>query len=231
MSELPELQIGQKTIIGWNDSLNALQDRIGKDVIIRIIKPKYGTPKYTVELFKMSDSTYVENYEFLLSFITPCSDYRNMRTEWEKQGTTEWAKQLAKCQDTSDKPESLYLLQEREEARRLLLVHIRDKNEDTSKWKSSEQALDALLTCVKYDMANALHVMKIDRDDPECPRGFLWCTAEKLKNINIYWKNKKMERPAITHKYLKYASKFNPSKEYMENLNDLLKTKIPEWLL
>ncbi len=158
-----------------------------------------------------TDNNYRENYLILKG------DFKN------EDSPVVWARELAKAID--DGRELDTRSEEIEEARRLLLLHIKN-GVDQNNW-SKEEALEALILCVKYDRANALNVMKISQYDPHCPRGFVWVSEENLNKPDV--QKTGMTRCSITSKYRKFAEKFGASDEYKRELNSLLETAYPNW--
>ena len=148
----------------------------------------------------------------------------------DESSPVNWAREGASAIDDGFEPSKEY--HTIEHARFHLLVHIK-QGTDQSEW-TKEEALEALLLCVKYDRANALHLMKTVRDDPHCPRGFPWVTEENLIQVQnhpkLIEKGLNMARCSITSKYLKFAQKFEADDKYLKELNELLETTYPEWV-
>jgi hypothetical protein len=88
-----------------------------------------------------------------------------------------------------------------------------------------------LLVLIHLDRANALYNMKVNRDDPNCPNGFIWCTEESLKKnkfdeMIVY--NGVAQRSSITSHYLKYALLNEMDAVTFSMICELLDTEIPE---
>ena len=158
-------------------------------------------------------------------------NYLVLRDYLEKHASAEhWAKSRAAQQDEGKDVDPL--LEKVEAARAALLIYIRDQYVagQEEEWLSDEQALDALMTCVVIDRANALYLMKINRDEPDCPRGFPWVCNEDLKKVaHVNFKGKAMTRSSITRKYRMFAEAHRASGGYMEGLNAMLQLTLPEW--
>jgi len=82
-----------------------------------------------------------------------------------------------------------------------------------------------------------LYLMKIDRNDPKCPRGILWTTKDELpKYAEVKW-NGIPATNAITKKYRVYltAHKIGNRRLHLESftasatLDCLLFTVVPFW--
>ncbi len=153
----------------------------------------------------------------------------------------EWARKKAQLLD-DENPSTLPELEEIENARRCLLKYIRNEYQpgQEEEWKDRKQALDALIFCIQFDKANALHLMKIVRDDPDCPRGMPWCTVEDFDSVK-----EKMEAlpgyqelckrhnnqvsfcNTITKKYREFAEAHHADDVFMVLLDELLKPELP----
>lgn len=160
-------------------------------------------------------------YEVLKEHIVDPNSY-------EADCATSWAKDRAHQQDNA-LPEQVELEQV-EDARSYLLHYIRDTyTPGEAEYWDNKAALDALRLCIIVDRANALYLMKLDRNDPECPRGFPWVERDKL-TPEMKWKDTQMTRPSITHKYRAFAEAHGADEAYLTELNELLKTQLPGWM-
>lgn len=161
--------------------------------------------------------SYTENYVVLRDYLL------NATAE-------HWAKSRASQQDENKEVDPV--LEAVEVARAQLLRYIRDEympGKDET-WLSNDQALDALMTCVQVDRANALYLMKINREEPDCPRGFPWVSNEDLeKAAHVNFKGKSMTRSSITRKYRIFAEAHQASEAYMTELNEQLQLALPTW--
>jgi hypothetical protein len=163
------------------------------------------------------------------------SNYEVLRKAYENDSSpVNWATIRAQRQDEGIA--TLDCLEKIEHARWELLKYIRDSpaEEEWASvcWASSEEALNMLMLCVKFDRANALHLMKLAHKDLECPRGFPWVDYENLDKLpaNVEWKGTKMTRSSITKKYREFARHFEADEAFMIELDKLLQMELPTWL-
>lgn len=75
--------------------------------------------------------------------------------------------------------------------------------------------------------------MKLDRDDPDYPRGMAWVTKEDLPKVQgvVEWKGKGMTRCTITRKYVEFAKRFGADSTYLEQLDKKLELVLPKWAI
>ena len=139
-----------------------------------------------------------------------------------------WAILRALMEDTNRS--AIPELESVEEHRFHLLRTIRDGiGADTAGW-TDEEAIKALFICVQFDRANCLHLMKIDREDKDCPRGMPWVDQDHFTD---YYKMKfrtKESRPTTTRKYLIFAEAHHISEKDKTKLKQLLEPELPYWI-
>lgn len=149
--------------------------------------------------------------------------YRELNRLIIENGANDWAREMASI-NPSNKAKRI-------EACRFELLQLIKKVEPIDGMET-EDAYNLLLLLITVDRANALKNMKIDRNDPNCPPGFLWCTEEDLKKYNledVVKVNGVAARSSITSKYLKFAALYG-----LENdgaIAALLKARMPVWIL
>jgi hypothetical protein len=95
-----------------------------------------------------------------------------------------------------------------------------------------------------FDAANALTIMKITRDDPLCPRGFMWVTDEDLDHLKASpsWKPRDWvsktsdgETTKMTTQLASITSAYTKSVPLVDVdtaafLREMLKPKQPAWM-
>ena len=178
-------------------------------------------------------ANYYANYLILKAYCI----VNNSASHGYEKVASEWAIERARRLDSGEPPS--IKLETVEKARRELLGYIRDVYTpgDKEEW-TDDEAVDALLLLVQFDRANALYLMKIDRNDPKCPRGILWITKEEIsKYAEVKW-NGIPATNAITKKYRVYltAHKIGNRRLHLESftasatLDCLLWPFLPIWL-
>jgi hypothetical protein len=110
-------------------------------------------------------------------------------------------------------------------------------------WLAQVDVLGLVKATLPFDRANAVFVMKIDRTDEACPRGFLWVTDAALAKLNaelaefkaqpVQWTNSVLslptaQRPSVASAYVRMQGLGSP--ELDEYLRLLTETAAPEWL-
>lgn len=164
--------------------------------------------------------SYLLNYQRLKMYLN-----NNSENSPEK-----WAKDYAEYKDSEYK-DTQFHLEAVEEVRHNLLVYIKEYTPGKQESWTNSEALDALMTCVQFDKANALYFMKLNRYDPDCPRGIPWVTKENLAEIaDIAWGDS-VVRYSITRMYKIFANAHGASEEYKQKLDQELQTVLPLWLL
>lgn len=146
-----------------------------------------------------------------------------------------WAREMA-----SGNPSEL--AKEIEAMRFALLKEIKATEKPVT--DTTKEKLDNLLHMViMLDRSNALYNMKLVRDDPKCPNGFLWVTEEDLKDdplSNIAWSaiqedgvsvKKTSPRFSITRHYVRFAELNGFDAEWIADQKFFLQPAVPKWIV
>jgi hypothetical protein len=90
-----------------------------------------------------------------------------------------------------------------------------------------ERLLQATLP---FDRANSLYIMKMARDDPKCPSGFVWCNQHGLAAIDpppAFGETKQCHAVARAYDAVAYN---HPNENVRKYVGDMTQTVMPSWL-